>query len=156
MILISQSVISVIIYRIIRFHSFLKLYGILPTNYCFGTSNHFRAKHLKMFMFNHPSIRYLTFCIIYDCITLIIGNIKRFRFKFNGAILQFTITILIIFIYRSGKNDFIRYRFSIISVSKKICINQCIYPFKQTGNQLIESSDRNPLIFVIEIIVVKH
>ena len=56
-----------------------------------------------MFVLNNTSIRNLPFTIIYNSITLIIIYFKTFMFKTKTTILQTPKTIIVKFIYTTGK-----------------------------------------------------
>lgn len=62
-------------------------------------------------MFYDAGIWYVTFRIVYYGITLIIGCVENLFFKSYSAILQFSISVIIEFIYLAGKYDSVRNAF---------------------------------------------
>ena len=109
-----------------------------------------------MFMFDATCIQRFPVGIIHDCYTLIVFFFYAFRFKTKAAVFQATQFIVKVFINRS-RIDY-RLRNSFIFLASLIIIDASpnFDAFKERVDQYIIAANRNALITVIEIVVVKR
>ena len=106
-------------------------------------------------MFYNPCIRHFLFRIVYHGISLIVFTIKDFRLKTDGTVFQFPETVMIVFIDLSGEDNLICNTLKVFTIGKEIRVTPALYIFEQSVNQFVIPTNRNPLVLVVEIVVVK-
>ena len=97
----------------------------------------------------------ISFSVIYHCITLIVVGIKSFILKVYSSILQYSKFIIKELINHSGIYSFISYIRIFLYEISVLGICSYFYTLKKLFNYSGISSNRNTLVSVIEIIIVK-
>ena len=107
-------------------------------------------------MLNYASIRYITVSIVHHGITLIVDAVNRFLLEINGPILQHAEFIVIKLIYLACEDYLVCQTIPARPIFEIINICQHLNTFKKTSYQFIVATNRNTLIFVIEIIIIEN
>ena len=107
-----------------------------------------------MLVFDLSRVRRLPVRIVHDCHALMIFFFQQFVFKSETAVGQFSKTISIVRIDRSGVDDLVPHAFQFLSLFQIICGEHHVTAFIQLPNQLVVSFFRYSLMRIIKIIVV--
>ena len=144
-----QRLISGIIYRIICLITWLPFSRILFSNVSYGLMPKF-----KMLMLNDACPWCFPICVVHYRYTLMILFFQPFCFKPQTSVFQSAQCIIKIFINRPSINDRMGALLPDLSILQKIHIDFRIDAFQQFFDKQIIPAYRNPLITVIEIIIV--
>ena len=108
-----------------------------------------------MLMLYNSGELHISFSVVYHCISLIIVGIKSFILKVYSSILQHSKLIIKELINHSGIYSFISYIRIFLYEISVLGICSYFYTLKKLFNYSGISSNRNTLVSVIEIIIVK-
>ena len=115
-----------------------------------------------MLVLNAPCVWHICRGVVYHSISLIIRHIIFLVLKSKTAIVKFAVLIRVELVNLSCKYQFISKTSPIphigliITIAKEIQSYHRVTSFQQTINQLVVSPDRNTLVSIVEIIIVKY
>ena len=147
---VCQKIILFVVDRIIRLHTIFILGAVLFGDNGLWAVIDFLTKHLKMFMFYDASIGLVMGGVVDNGIALIISTIFRLCFKPDRTPVQFAILIVEVLIQGTTINEFISILLPIsVFRTEEIGVCQTLYAIQKTFNQLVVSSNRYSLVFII-------
>ena len=107
-------------------------------------------------MFNNPGERNLAVCIIDYSITLIVADFEMFILETEGTVFKTAQTVIKESIKGTGINDMVRQRVKPVTVRQIIFIQSDLCTGKHAADHFGISTDGNPLIQRIEVIIIKR
>ena len=89
-----QSVVAVVVHRVVGFHAFLVFRTVLFADNGLGTIIDFLSKHFEMLVLNDTGIGFVMTRIVDNGITLVVWGVFYMGFKGNSAPVELTIPII--------------------------------------------------------------
>ncbi len=109
-----------------------------------------------MFVLDDARIGYFALGIVDDGVSLPVRGVLYLRLEGYRTVLQLAETIIEIFVDRTREHHPVRKSGQFLAVLKVIAAGEHLATLQQAAYQCVISADRDALIFVVEIVVVKR